>query len=155
MGSIVGSAFFLLIFLSGYFFYTLSNQGVAAQQQTLGEMRNFDIQRSQETLQQYGTVIHGSNDLIVEIKNNGPKPQNIVCIGFWDGVTWNYFPEVTLYNDIKTLPFLIESGGYCTIDIITPGIPSPLPPNLPLGTYKIQFITERGLIFSVSFPENP
>jgi hypothetical protein len=164
IGSIVGTAFFVLILLSGYYFYTLMNQGEAQQARVLSDMRTFDIERAQEALaviDSNNPVQANGNDLLVSLKNTGSRPLNITRVGFWDGVhsTWNYTPTVTISPDsirlitgpeqgIGEYGLRVEAGASCSLQVNTSGIE----PNQPEGTYKVQFLTENGLLFTVSYP---
>jgi hypothetical protein len=158
VGSIVGTAFFVLILLSGYFFYTLMNQGEAEQQRVFSQMRSFDIERAQEALAlNPGSTIHVDGaDLLVSLKNTGSRPLNITRVGLWDETssTWNYAPTVTVLPDgilLRTSQeqitgkngLRVEPGATCSFSVT--GYQAG-------GTYKIQFLTESGLLFTVSYP---
>jgi hypothetical protein len=175
VGSIVGTAFFILILISGFYFYTLMNQGDAWQQKVFTDMRNFDIERSQEviTLDPKNKIVSREDDnLIIWLKNTGSRPLNISTVGFWDGSDefnqfWVYSPNVEvllpadIHNPARNVRLItgpeqgpgvfglrVEPGESYRFKIITEG----LAVNPPDGTYEIQFLTENGLLFIVSYP---
>jgi hypothetical protein len=171
VGSIVGTAFFILILISGFYFYTLMNQGDAWQQKIFTNMRNFDIERSQEavTLDPNKAIKREGDNLIIWLKNTGSRPLNISTVGFWNGIdlTWEYSPDVELllpadeHGEARNVTLItgpeqgpgefglrVEPGESYGFKIITEG----LAVNPPDGTYKVQFLTESGLLFTVSYP---
>jgi hypothetical protein len=151
IGSIVGTAFFLLILLTGYFYYSIMNQDVAAQERVQSEMRNFDVERAQEKIEIRGNVGAYENDLVLTIKNVGSRPTSIAAVGFYDVAynSWNYAPSLTIAdNPANVLPWRIEVGSTSTFRVHTGGLGEDLTP----GAYKIQFLTEKGLIFTVGYP---
>ena len=108
IGSIIGIAFFLLILLTGYFFYTLMNSDIAAQDRVQSEMRNFDIERSQEKVELSGSITRLGNDLVVNLKNSGSRPVSIAAVGLYDDIftNWNYSPSIVINDDRTfTLPW--------------------------------------------------
>jgi len=139
VGTIVGSAFFVLILISGFFFYTLMNQGTYIQQQVFSEMRNFDIERAQENLKCSINPVPDSLNLTITLKNTGPRPLNITTVGIWNNATFDYYNEITI-NGVDPLRW-IKAGEQLTFNV-----------TAPLGTYQMQFLTEKGLLFTVSYP---
>jgi hypothetical protein len=154
VGTIVGAAFFLMIFFTGYMYYQLSNTATTAQQKSLSAISDFEKDRLQENVtcsessfKQNGL---GANVLNVTITNNGPKLVNVTTVGFYDGNSWSYDKTLVVVKDgLNWLPFKSvqlspwESG---IISVYKPGIveTSPIP-------YQIQCLTERGTIKLVRY----
>jgi archaellum component FlaG (FlaF/FlaG flagellin family) len=175
VGSIVGAAFFLMIFFTGYMYYTLSNQVTIAQQRTMGEISSFDLDRSQEAVDiiEGPTPVSGEQAVTVMIKNIGPKPLTIVDIGFsipgdsegtyqnWEYATNETLPALAhvvsrrvLVDPINEIwiafkPLLIDHDNPCVIfsgETLTFEI-KVTGIDVNSQSVKIQFLTERGRIF--------
>jgi hypothetical protein len=146
----VGTAFFILILLTGYFYYTLMTSDIAAQERVQSEMRSFDIERAQEKIVTINVEKLG-DDIVVTLKNSGSRPVTIKAIGYNDFVfaTWNYNPSISIDIDpLNTLPWVIDVGNVATFRIHTTGLIA----DPPAGAYKVQFLTEKGLVYTVGYP---
>jgi hypothetical protein len=157
VGSIIGGAFFLLIMLVGYMVYSFSIQAINNQQQVLSDMRAYDIERSREAFILYGEPGWSTDYLNVSIQNIGPRPADIICIGIWNGtrMQWNYsLAQVTVWNeeeetwDAFNPPIIIKSGSYKTFNASIPGVL-----DAKDWTYKLQFLTDKGTIYEVWYPD--
>lgn len=155
VGSIIGGAFFLLIMLVGYMVYSFSIQAINNQQQVLSDMRAYDIERSREAFKSDKGAIWSIDNLLVSIQNIGPRPANIICIGIWDGTQWDYsLTHVQVWDKEEEtgepLPVIIQSGSYKTFKATIPGVIQ-YPPD---WTYKLQFLTDKGTIYEVGYPDS-
>jgi hypothetical protein len=156
VGSIIGGVFILMLLMMGYLFYTIGNRAINAHQQTLSEMRVYDIERSREAFKTINEPIWSQDHLTATIQNIGPKLSYIINIGVWDDTTkkWSYdITNLEVWENGAPHPFSypepIKSGGVKTFVVPVPGIIE----NPPIEwTYKLQFLTDRGNIFEVGYP---
>jgi hypothetical protein len=163
VGAIIGGAFFLLIMLVGYMVYSFSIQAINNQQQVLSDMRAYDIERSREAFKSDTGAIWSTDNLLVSIQNIGPRPADIICIGIWDGTLseWNYYREdvpsfLTVFDERTGLwrpfspPEQIQAGSYKKFNAYIPEILK----KTTDWTYKLQFLTDKGTIYEVGYPDS-
>jgi len=146
VGSIIGGTFILLILLSGYAFYVFSNRAINAHQQVLSNMREYDIDRSQEDLfRDYPILIAPDNNTLrIDIRNNGPKTINIMSIGILDK-TVNPFKQI--FNSSYNI--YLASGDRASVFVYN--IDGYRWETVP-SSYIIQFVTSRGNVFDSEYP---
>jgi len=142
VGSIIGGIFVLLILAMGYTMYMFGNQSINAEQQIINNMRTFDIERSQETFRTVSgpTLDLGNQKLDIVLQNVGPLPSTITNIGVWNGIKWSY----------SSFHVLINSGESHAFTVTVPGIQE----DQPNWTYMVQFITARGNLYCVGYPNS-
>jgi len=152
VGSIIGGTFILLILLSGYAFYVFSNRAINAHQQVLSEMSNYDVDRSQESIEFNGPPLPQGNNatLTIALKNNGPKSIKLISYGVIDKTpVKNKSPEIHNYTKMNLILAPAEEQKITIIyHTFNPEVDD-------LFLYKIQIITERGNIFETKFPDIP
>jgi hypothetical protein len=151
--------------LVGYMVYSFSIQAINNQQQVLSDMRAYDIERSREAFKIDSEPELSTDDyLIVSIQNIGPRPANIICIGIWDGTKhlspyayWNYdsSSSITVLDEKGnpeqfTPPVIIKSGSYKSFKAYIPGVSE----ETGDWTYKLQFLTDKGTIYEVGYPDS-
>jgi hypothetical protein len=144
--------------------YSFSIQAINNQQQVLSDMRAYDIERSQEAFKSDSEPIWSAGYLIASIQNIGPKPVKIINIGVWDGNTlsWSYeLSGLEVWNIAEESwgPFnlpnespaqMIASGDYKAFRARVEISVEPLRDY----TYKLQFLTDKGTIFEVGYPDS-
>jgi hypothetical protein len=172
VGTIVGAAFFLMILFTGYMFYMLSNQVTNAQQQSIVQMNDFDLERTQENLT-YSSHILLPGSLKLTINNTGPKLVSIIAVGFYDnsllpGSKWNYeliqnknsteSTIISVYNVTKgTWVFSNTTRAYRLAqlspwDSLTIMVTKPDIVENPTSPYLIQILTDMGTMKIVGYP---
>jgi hypothetical protein len=149
VGTIVGAAFFLMILFTGYTFYVLSNQVTNAQQQSIIQMNDFDLKRTQENVT-ISTPNPVSGNLELTIKNTGPQIVNIIAVGYYDGSTW-------IYDNTK-IAVKVESNWVSFDNLMTQNKGVYLSPwesyriRVNGSPYLIQVLTDKGTIKTVGYP---
>jgi len=153
----LGGAFLVLIMLIGYTVYTFSIQAINDQQQVLNDMRAYDIERSREAFKSDSEPSWSTDHLNVSIQNIGPMTTNIIWIGIWDGTNWNYsLTNVQVLNEKDdhweafNPPIIMKSGSYKKFGAIIPRISE----EAGDWTYRLQFLTDKGTIFEVGYPDS-
>lgn len=150
VGTIVGAAFFLMILFTGYMFYMLSNQVTNAQQQSIVQMNDFDLEHSQENVT-CGVPNWTQDNLELTIKNAGPRLVNVIAVGFYYGGTWTYDNTIiTVKDGSNWVPFntvQLSPWESYSIRVTKTGIV-----ESPTSPYLIQFLTEKGTIKVVGYP---
>ena len=136
-GSIIGAAFILLILLTSYALFLVNTRSQTAYQSILSEMRQLDLESSQEEIEFRKVTTTAADRLQLILRNNGPRTAHVIYIG--------------VFNRTAT-----ETQTYCDVDIyidpsetLTYTSPSIA---LPEGSeYVIQLVTEAGNAFSTEF----
>jgi hypothetical protein len=173
VGTIVGAAFFLMILFTGYMFYMLSNQVTNAQQQSIIQMNDFDLEHSQENVT-CSAPFWSPGSLELTIKNTGPKLVNIIAVGFYDdGILppdskWSY--ELIQNKDLTDSTILtvydVATANWVPSNTVRAYELAQLSPwetfkirlttagivQYPPSPYLIQILTDRGTIKVVGYP---
>jgi hypothetical protein len=136
VASIIGGVFLILIILSAYAFFVMSNQATNDLQSTIRTMNAVDDDKKQETVVINNVVLSGDT-LSLNLYNQGPKDVDINYIGWMNEDKPNAvytFTKVDLV--ISPDKFLITN-----LDV-----------ENSTGKYQIKVISSLGNVFVASYP---
>ncbi len=136
VASIIGGVFLVLIILSAYAFFMMSNQQTDDLQSTIRAMNAADDDKMQEKVVLNNVVRNGTN-LRMNISNQGPKDVEIKYVGWINEQKSN-----TTYTYTNT--DLVISPGASTI--------SNVDVDNATGKYQIKVISESGNIYTATYP---
>lgn len=140
VGSIIGGIFLVLILISGYGFYLMSNQAVNEYQRVASDMRKSDMDRNQEHLSL--KVVRLSGETVnIDVINDGFSSVHIVWVAFSESYNSDY--------EYVRVDYFIE--------------PSSIPTTIPItlnfspdanGDYPLLLISERGKVYTSNLNPN-
>ncbi len=139
-GSIIGSAFLLLILLTGFTFYTIHFKESREYASTLQRMQQLDMKRSTEELIFVELSTNASDALNVTLRNGGAYQSHIIFL--------------VMYNDSSVTPEYYEMDVYLEPGEIEADLPGDVVYVHDGEEWEIQFLTELGNVFSYSYPED-
>jgi len=128
----------LLIILAGYEFYILNNRLQNDYQHTLSSMRTYDIERSEEDLRFTYIYLNQDNKFTLKIRNDGPEVVGTKYVG------------VFLEGDPNEDPYKPINAYIVPTEVIDIYVDYEVDPE---EEYIIQVVTEKGNIFSLSYPQ--
>jgi hypothetical protein len=134
----VGGVYLVLVLLAGYALITASIDSQTDYQGTLSEMRQGEMDRSQEEVEFRRVTTDLADGLRLWMRNNGPKTSRVIYIGIFER---SADPEVRTYYDVDIYVNPSETLIY----------DSPVITLLEGGIYTIQLVTERGNTFEELF----
>jgi hypothetical protein len=136
IASIIGGVFLILIILSAYAFFVMSNQATNDLQSTIRAMNSADDDKKQENIV-LSNVIHKDTYLKINISNQGPNLINIIYIG-----TLNEEKPNDYYNYTK-VNLSISPGDFNILKVSVAN---------ETGKYQIKAISENGNVFTATYP---
>jgi hypothetical protein len=139
-GSIIGSAFLLLILLTGFTFYTIHFKESREYTTTLQRMQQLDMKRSAEELIFVELSTNASDMLNVTLRNGGTYQSHIIFL--------------VMYNDSSVTPEYYEMDVYLEPGETETDLPGDVVYVHDGEEWEIQFLTELGNVFSYSYPED-
>jgi len=141
IGTVVGTAFFLLILLSGFSLYMLQLNGMKNYANVINEMQELDQKRNFENVEVISVTTTVLDMLNITVRNIGSYQIHFIWLGIYD--------EALSSQEYYKIDFYIDPGETLT-DIRNDSI------SIPIGEERdIQLITELGNVFSFSFPYTP
>jgi hypothetical protein len=146
VASIIGGVFLILIILSAYAFFVMSNQTTNDLQSTIRAMNTFDDDKKQENIK-FNNVVSDGTNLIISISNQGSKMVNITYIAWLNTEKQN-----ANYNITTPLVYIHDQAVYGLV--INPGNFTIYNLNVKCTdcSYKIKAISDRGNIITASYP---
>jgi hypothetical protein len=136
VASIIGGIFLILIIISAYAFFVMSNQATNDLQSTIRAMNSADDNKKQENIV-INNVIHRDTYLKINIANQGPNYTNIIYIS-----TLNQEKPNDYYNFTK-VNLYISPGNFTILKI---GVANET------GVYQIKAISSNGNVFAATYP---
>lgn len=134
-GSIVGAVFIVLIFLSGFTFYTLNVNVTEEYTETMQDMQQLDLKRNKENIEFTSVSITADDKLNMTLKNTGSYQVRLIWLGLFNKTST---PETQQYSSLSTY---VDPGESVT------GIGSTV--TVTAGSqYVVQLVTELGNIFN-------
>ena len=138
VGSIVGSAFILLILLTGFSYYSMHVNNLITFNQIMHETQEMDLLQSLENLEIIEVLLTGENKLNITVQNSGSYQIHLIWLGLIDdsiGVAEYY--EIDFYiNPSETITDIRNENITMLED----------------EERNIQLITELGSLFTCSYP---
>lgn len=147
VASIIGGVFIILIIVSGYTFYALSNRTTNEMQSTLRSMSALDVDKSQEKLSFSNIQTYSSGSvsgLEITAVNAGSQVITVRYIGILDENN-RYAQYEILKPEERGMKTTISSGNYEKYQIPINGFSTS-------GKYLVKMITEKGNIFTAGYP---
>jgi len=148
VASIIGGVFLILIILSGYAFYVLTNSATNDLQNTIQKVSVLDSEKKQESLTVNYVVPNGSSGIIMYVTNSGSILISIKYIGTIDNDDSNAQYNFMDMDKQALINTMIETN-------IDPGKSSSYNMDIvgfnPSGTYLIKIISSRGNIFTANY----
>ncbi|MHA1444044.1 MAG: hypothetical protein ACTSR4_04770, partial [Candidatus Hodarchaeales archaeon] len=141
IGTVIGTAFFLLILLSGFslFMYQLSSMINYAN--VVSGVRELDQERSSEDIEVLGVTTTALDKLNITVRNAGSYQTHLIYLGIHD--------DATSSHDYYPIDFYIDPFETLT-DVRNESI------TIPSGGERyIQLITVLGNVYSFSYPYTP
>jgi len=139
LGTIVGAAFALLIFISSYSLYIFMIQSQSTYQAVLSDVSRRDQEKSEELVDLMKITTAPLNLLKINLINTGPLPIHFTYIGVFDKTA---SPETQNYYAVDLFASPGENFTYTS-------------PTIAIDAsrrYQIQMVTERGNLFTASYP---
>ena len=140
VGSIIGSAFLILILLTGFTFISVQYNGIRDYARAVQDIQNLSEIRNMEELIFVDVATTASDKLNVTLRNGGASEIHLIYL-----VMYN---ESSITPDNYEMDIKLKSG-----EILT-DLPSDSVIVLNGEKWEIQFITELGNVFSYSYPED-
>lgn len=143
VASIIGGVFLVLIIISSYAFFMLSNKATSELQTTINNQSTMDEEKNQESLSFSYIVKNPDNTgVVLAVVNSGSKTITINYIGVndksADGI-YNFSKPIGNPN--------INPGDISSFNI------TPQSQSIELGhIYRIKLITNKGSVFSFNYP---
>jgi hypothetical protein len=144
VASILGGVFLILIIISAYAFFMMSNQATSNLQTTINNQSSLDEDKNQENLSfNYIGLNQDNTSVVLAVVNTGSKTITINYIGIND-VSAN----TGIYDFSEPLGNPnINPGDISSFNII------PISNNFQTGDiYSIKLITSKGSVFSFNYP---
>ena len=141
IGTVIGTAFFLLILLSGFslFMYQLSSMKNYAN--VVSGVRELDQERSSEDIEVLGVTTTALDKLNITVRNAGSYQTHLIYLGIHD--------DATNSHDYYEIDFYIDPSETLT-DVKNESI------TIPSGSEReIQLITSLGNIYTFTYPYSP
>jgi hypothetical protein len=143
VASIIGGVFLILIIISAYAFFMMSNNATNDLQTTINNQSSLDEDKNQESLSlNYMVPNPDANGVVIAVVNSGPKTMTINYIGIND-VSNNGIYDFSEPSGNAN----INPGDMSSYNIV------PTSNSFQAGhTYRIKLITSKGSIFSFNYP---
>jgi len=140
VGSIIGSAFLILILLTGFTFISIQYNGIRDYARAVQNIQNLSEIRNMEELIFVDVATTASDKLNVTLRNGGASEIHLIYL--------------VMYNEASITPDNYEMDVRQKPGETLTDLPSDSVFVLNGEEWEIQFITELGNVFSYSYPED-